>query len=126
MAMEGTPVSEGGAVVREAPGLLVIGAGVIVANWVILGILAGEWNPGALYIALSLLVLASAFGIAGIALGKGTQRAIGLFMGLAALVIVIADLRFNAFPEDALRIIAYVVFIGGCVLMFIGARQLAD
>ncbi len=62
MAMEGTPVSEGGAVVREAPGLLVIGAGVIVANWVILGILAGEWNPGPLYIALSLLVLASSFG----------------------------------------------------------------
>jgi hypothetical protein len=41
----------------NSPGLLVIGAGVIVAGWVLLGILAGEWNPGAIYIVLSLIVL---------------------------------------------------------------------
>jgi hypothetical protein len=110
----------------NSPGLLVIGAGVIVAGWVLLGILAGEWNPGAIYIVLSLIVLLSAYNVAGINVGTGTQRVIGYFMGLAALVIVIADLRFDGFPEDGLRILAYVVFVAGCVLMFIGARALSD
>lgn len=111
---------------KESPGLLVIGAGVIVANWILLGILAGEWNPGPLYIALSLMVLASAYNIGGLSLSRGTNRAIGLFMGLAALVIVVADLRFSGFPEDGMRIVAYIVFIAGSALMFVGARQLAD
>jgi hypothetical protein len=110
----------------SSPGLLVIGAGVIVAGWILLGILAGEWNPGALYISLSLIVLLSAYNVAGISVGAGAQRAIGYFMGLAALVIVIADLRFGAFPDDAMTILAYVVFIAGCVLMFMGARALSD
>ena len=125
MTQEETPAqrvsSSGG-----SPGLLVIGAGLMIANWILLGLLAGEWNPGALYIALALLVLASAYNIGGVSLGPGTNRAIGLFMGLAALVIVVADLRFGSFPEDALRIVAYIVFVASAVLMFIGARQLAD
>jgi hypothetical protein len=66
----------------NSPGLLVIGAGVIVAGWVLLGILAGEWNPGAIYIVLSLIVLLSAYNVAGINVGTGTQRVIGYFMGL--------------------------------------------
>ena len=123
MTEEGTaPVVKG----ASSPGLLVIGAGVIVAGWILLGILAGEWNPGALYIALSLIVLLSAYDVAGIRVGTGAQRAIGYFMGLAALVIVIADLRFDGFPDDAMTILAYVVFVVGCVLMFMGARALAD
>jgi hypothetical protein len=110
----------------NSPGLLVLGAGVIVAGWVLLGILAGEWNPGAICIVLSLIVLLSAYNVAGINVGTGTQRVIGYFMGLAALVIVIADLRFDGFPEDGLRILAYIVFVAGCVLMFVGARTLSD
>lgn len=108
------------------PGLLVIGAGLIVANWIILGLLAGEWNPGAIYIALALMVLLSAFNIGGISVSARTQRAIGIFVGLAALVIVLADLRFDGFPSDALRVVAYLVFVAGAALMFWGARELAD
>lgn len=125
MTEEGTaPVvkSAGG----SSPGLLVIGAGVIVAGWVLLGVLAGEWNPGAIYIVLPLIVLLSAYTVAGIKVGVSTQRAIGYFMGLAALVFVIADLRYDNFPNDAWTIIAYVVFLAGCVLMFMGARVLSD
>ena len=126
MTEEGTPApvvkSSGG----NSPGLLVIGAGVIVAAWVLLGILAGEWNPGTIYVVLSLIVLLSAYNVAGVKVSAGTQRAIGYFMGLAALVIVITDLRYSAFPEDALTIIAYVAFLAGCVLMFMGARALTD
>ena len=125
MTEEGTaPVakSTGG----NSPGLLVIGAGIIVAGWVLLGVLAGEWNPGAIYIVLPLIVLLSAYNVAGIKVGAGTQRAIGYVMGLVALVFVIADLRYDNFPNDAWTTIAYVVFIAGCVLMFIGARSLAD
>ena len=108
------------------PGLLVIGAGLIVANWIILGLLAGEWNPGAIYIALALMVLLSAFNIGGVSVGARTQRAIGIFVGLAALVIVLADLRFDGFPDDALRVVAYLVFVAGAALMFWGARELSD
>jgi hypothetical protein len=125
MTEEGTaPVakSTGG----NSPGLLVIGAGVIVAGWVLLGVLAGEWNPGAIYIVLPLIVVLSAYNVVGIKVGVSTQRAIGYFMGLTALVFVIGDLRYNSFPNDALTIVAYVVFIAGCVLMFMGARSVAD
>lgn len=109
-----------------SPSLLVIGAGVIVADWLLLGLIAGEWNPGALYVALALLVLLSAFNVGGISVGAGTQRAIGLFMGLAAVVIVLADLRFDGFPDDGLRIVAYLGFVVGSLLMLVGARNAAD
>lgn len=125
MTEEGTaPVVEstGG----NSPGLLVIGAGVIVAGWVLLGVLAGEWNPGAIYIVLPLIVLLSAYNVAGIKVGVSTQRAIGYFMGLTALVFVIGDLRYDNFPNDTWTIIAYVAFLAGCVLMFMGARSVAD
>lgn len=108
------------------PGLLVIGAGLIVANWIILGLLAGEWNPGAIYIALAAMVLLSAFNIGGVSVSARTQRAIGIFVGLAALVIVLADLRFDGFPSDAMRVVAYLVFVAGAALMFWGARELSD
>jgi hypothetical protein len=68
----------------------------------------------------------SAYNVVGIKVGVSTQRAIGYFMGLTALVFVIGDLRYNSFPNDALTIVAYVVFIAGCVLMFMGARSVAD
>lgn len=125
MTEEGTPAeakSTGG----SSPGLLAIGAAVIVGGWILLGLIAGEWNPGALYIVLSLIVLLSAYNVAGINVGTGTQRVIGYFMGLAALVIVLSDIRYGGFPDDALTILAYVVFVAGCVLMFMGARALAD
>lgn len=110
----------------NSPGLLVVGAGVIVAGWVLLGVIAGEWNPSAIFVALSLIVLLSAYNVAGVEVGTGTQRVIGYFMGLAAVVIVIADLRYDGFPNDALTILAYVVFVAGSVLMFMGARALSD
>jgi hypothetical protein len=126
MTEEGTPAPVVKSTGGNSPGLLVIGAGVIVAGWVLLGVLAGEWNPGAIYIVLPLIVLLSAYNVAGIKVGAGTQRGIGYFMGLAALVFVISDLRYDNFPNDTWTIIAYVVFLGGCVLMFIGARALTD
>lgn len=113
-------------VVTGSKGLLVIGAGVIVANWLLLGLIAGEWNPGAVYIALALLVLVSAYNIGGVSVSAGAQRAIGLFMGLAAAVIVLADIRFDGFPNDALRVVAYLVFVIGAVMMFLGARGASD
>ncbi|HVR32445.1 MAG TPA: hypothetical protein VMS74_07015 [Acidimicrobiia bacterium] len=113
-------------VVGGSKGLLVIGAGVIVVNWLLLGLIAGEWNPGALYIALALLVLLSAYDIGGVSVSAGAQRAIGLFMGLAAVVIVLGDIRFDGFPNDALRVVAYLVFVIGAVMMFLGARGASD
>jgi hypothetical protein len=126
MTEEGTPAPVVKSTGGNSPGLLVIGAGVIVAGWVLLGVLAGEWNPGAIYIVLPLIVLLSAYTVAGIKVGAGTQRAIGYFMGLTALVFIIGDLRYDNFPNDTWTIIAYVVFLAGCVLMFMGARALAD
>jgi hypothetical protein len=111
---------------KGSPGLLVIGAGLLVANWIVLGLLAGEWNPGAFYIALALMVLLSSYNVGGISLNARTLRAIGLFVGLAALVIVLADLRFDGFPSEGVRWIAYVVFVAGAALMFWGARSLSD
>ncbi len=126
MTQEDKPAMAFEGLAKSSPGMLVIGAGLIVANWVIFGLLAGEWNPGALYIALAILVLASSFNFGGISVSMRTQRAIGFFMGLAATVIVLADLRFDGFPSDALTVVAYAIFIIGAVMMFFGARKLSD
>jgi hypothetical protein len=107
-------------------GLLVIGAGLIFATWVIFGLIAGEWNPGTIYTALALLVLLSAFGIGGLSIGVQTKRVIGWFFGLAALVIILSDIRYDGFPNEAIDWIAYILFVVGAVMMFLGARQLSD
>lgn len=117
----GAPRTAGG-----SPGLLVIGAGVILADWLVLGLIAGEWNPGALYVALALVVVLSAYNVGGISVSAGTQRAIGMFMGLAAVVIVLADLRFDGFPSGGIRVLAYLAFVTGALLMLAGARTAAD
>jgi hypothetical protein len=72
------------------------------------------------------MVLLSVYNIGGISLNARTQRAIGFFMGLAALVIVLANLRYDGFPDEAVRWIAYVVFVAGAASMFWGARSLPD
>lgn len=126
MTEEGTPAEVVRNMGADSPGLLVIGAGVIVAGWVLIGVIAGNWNPHPLYIALSLLVVLSAYNVAGINVGAGVQRAIGYLMGLAALVIIIINLRYGGFPDDAMGILSYIVFVVGSGLMFMGARALSD
>ena len=127
MNQEEGPVTTTGETTKRGPlGLLVIGAGVVMANWLVFGLIAGEWNPGTIYIVLSALVLLSAFGIGGISIGVKTQRLIGWYFGFAALVIILSDLRFDGFPSDAVRVIVYIIFIVGAALMFVGARQLSD
>lgn len=126
MTEEGTPAEVVRSTGADSPGLLVIGAGVIVAGWVLIGVIAGNWNPHPLYIALSLLVVLSAYNVAGINVGAGVQRAIGYLMGLAALVIIIINLRYGGFPDDAMGILSYIVFVVGSGLMFMGARALSD
>jgi len=111
---------------KESLGLLVIGAGLVVGGWVVFSVIAGEWNTNAIYVALALLVLLSSFGIGGISIGVQTQRVIGWFFGLAAVALVLADIRYDGFPNEAMDWIAYFLFTGGAVLMFLGARQLSD
>ncbi|HEX5671169.1 MAG TPA: hypothetical protein VFY46_00440, partial [Acidimicrobiia bacterium] len=75
-----------------------------------------------LYVGLAALVLLSVLGMGGIGVGAGTQRTIGLFMGLALLVDVLNDVRFSGFPDEVLDVLAYLVFVAGAALMFWGAR----
>ncbi len=96
------------------------------ANWVVLGLIAGEWNPSTFYVVLALIVVLSAFGVLGISIGVQTQRIIGWFFGLSALVIILSYIRYDGFPDDASGLIATVIFFVGSLLMFIGARQLSD
>lgn len=126
MSQEDRPVVTASGTTKGSLGLLVIGAGLIVANWVVFGIIAGEWNTFAVYVALALLVLFSAFGIGGISIGLQTQRVIGWFFGFVALAHVLTDLRYDGFPNEAIEWIAYILFTAGAVLMFVGARQLSD
>ncbi|MGF1617880.1 MAG: hypothetical protein ACFCU2_08775 [Acidimicrobiia bacterium] len=126
MSQEESPVVSTGATTKRAPGLLVIGAGLVVATWVVFGLLAGEWNPSQFWIGLALLVLLSGFNVGGISVSARVERAIGLFFGLAALVGLLAIVRYDSFPSDAWGVIAYVLFLIGATLMFIGARGLSD
>lgn len=126
MSQEDRPVVTASGTTKGSLGLLVIGAGLIVGGWVVFSVIAGEWNTGAVYVALALLVLLSAFGIGGISIGLQTQRLIGWFFGLVVVAEVLTDLRYERFPDEAMDWMAYIVFTAGAVVMFVGARQLSD
>ncbi len=103
-------------------GLLMIGAGLIVAGWVLFGLVIGQYAVSAILVALAALVLLSVLGMGGVGVGTGTQRTIGLFIGIVAVVDILNDLRFGTFPDGAVDVLAYLVFIAGAALMFVGAR----
>lgn len=126
MSQEETPAVTTGGATKGSLGLLVIGAGLVVGGWVVFSVIAGEWNTNAIYVALALLVLLSSFGVGGISIGVQTQRVIGWFFGLAAVALVLTDIRYDGFPGEAMDWIAYLLFTGGAILMFLGARQLSD
>lgn len=126
MSQEETPVVATGGAMKGSLGLLVIGAGLIVGGWVVFSVIAGEWNTSPVYVALASLVLLSSFGVGGISLSAQTQRVIGWFFGLVAVAAVLTDIRYEDFPGEAMDWIAYLLFTGGAVLMFLGARQLSD
>jgi hypothetical protein len=115
-------MEQGSSAAKGSGGFLMLGAGLIVAGWILFGLLIGEYAFSAVYIALATLVLVSILGIGGIGLGAGTQRTIGLFMGVAALVLLLSDLRFSGFPDGFMDVLAYLVFMVGAALMFLGAR----
>jgi hypothetical protein len=103
-------------------GLLMIGAALIVAGWILFGLLIGQYAVPSIFVALAALVLLSILGMGGVGVGTGTQRAIGLFIGIAALIEILNDLRFTSFPDGFVDVLAYLVFVVGAALMFWGAR----
>jgi hypothetical protein len=121
---ENQPQPEGSAASKSmgSSGFLMIGAGLIVAGWVLFGLLIGEYAFSAVYVALAVLVLLSVLGMGGFGVGTGTQRTIGLFIGIAALLDIFNDLRFSGFPDGFVDVLAYLVFVAGAALMFVGAR----
>ncbi|MGQ0849227.1 MAG: hypothetical protein ACT4OP_08940 [Actinomycetota bacterium] len=114
--------AESGSTARGSAGFLMIGSALIVAGYVLFGLIIGEYAQSAVYVGLALLVLLSILGIGGISLSPGTQRAAGLFMGIVVLLIVLSDLRFSDFPDGFADVLAYLAFIVGGALMFLGAR----
>lgn len=126
LSQEETPVATTSGTTKKPMGLLAIGAGLVVATWVIFGLLAGEWNPSQFWIGLALLVLLSSFNVAGISIGARAERVIGLFFGLTAVVGLLVIVRFDSFPSDAWGVIAYVLFLIGAGLMFFGSRGISD
>ena len=103
-------------------GFLMIGAALIVAGWILFGLLIGEYAFSAIYVGLAVLVLFSVLGMRGFGVGAGTQRTIGLFIGIAALLDILNDVRFGGFPDGFVDVLAYLVFVVGAALMFLGAR----
>jgi hypothetical protein len=103
-------------------GFLMIGSALIVAGWILFGLLIGEYAFSAVYVGLAVLVLLSVLGMRGFGVGAGTQRTIGLFIGIAALLDILNDIRFDGFPDGFVDVLAYLVFVAGAALMFLGAR----
>jgi hypothetical protein len=103
-------------------GFLMIGSALIVAGWLLFGVIIGEYAVSAVYVILATMVLLSTLAVAGLTVGAGTQRAIGLFMGIALFVTVLNDIRFSGFPDELVDWLAYLVFLAGAAIMFMGAR----
>lgn len=110
---------------QGAAGFLMIGAAIIVAGHLLFGVIIGEFTYGTTNVAVSLLVLMSVLGKGLGVGGTGTQRILGYFLALSGLVALLSDIRFG-FPDGAVDNIANLVFYGGCVLAFLGARALKD
>lgn len=106
-------------------GLLMIGAAVIVAGWLLFGVIMGEFPYSVIYTAIAALTLMSILGVGGIRLGNRTLRLFGYFIGVVGLLLLIEDLRFG-FPDGVVDNIANIVFYIACVMMFVGARGLTD
>ena len=103
-------------------GFLMIGAALIVAGWILFGLLIGEYAYSSIYVGLASLVLLSVLGIPGFGISAGTQRTIGLFIGIAAVLDILTDIRLGGFPDGFVDVLAYLVFVAGAALIFLGAR----
>lgn len=106
---------------RAASGMLMIGALALVGGHVLFGLLLDEYYYGTLIPALALMVLLAVLNVGGFGLSARAQRIIGIFVGLSAAIGFLTDLRSGGFPDGVVDVLAYLVYLGGAALMFVGA-----
>ena len=104
-------------------GMLMVGAAIILAGYVIFSVFMGEFTYSAIYLSLSALVLMSVLDVGGMSLSARTLKLVGSFMGLVAVFLLIGDLRFG-FPSGVADNLANITFYVGAIAMFVGARSL--
>ena len=103
--------------------LLNVGAIAMVLVWIGFTLINGQFDPG-LNTALALLVLAAAFGFAGISLSAGALRFVGYFVGVNALVSLATGLRHGVLPTGT-PLVGYVFYLIAAATMFAGAVMMS-
>ncbi|HKX74856.1 MAG TPA: hypothetical protein VJR05_05640 [Acidimicrobiia bacterium] len=106
---------------KASSGLLMIGAVALVGGHILFGLLLDEYYYGTLIPALALMTLLAILNVGGFGLSPRAQRTIGIFVGLAAAIGFLTDLRSGGFPDGFVDVLAYLVFLAGSALMFVGA-----
>lgn len=103
--------------------MFVLGAAVVVAGYVLFGLIIGEFGPGVTNLTLASLGLIAWWNKSGNwpVPYATVVRVLGLTMGIILVISVLQDLRFG-FPDGAVDNIANLVFYGGYALMFLGGR----
>lgn len=126
MASENQPAETSGASIGGGDtGVLMIGAAIVIAAWLIFDVIMGEFGYVGTYTAVAALALMSILGVGGLKLSNRTLKLLGWFMGLVGVFALIDDLRYG-FPDGAADNIANIVFYIGFFVMWVGARGLKD
>jgi hypothetical protein len=122
-AAQPAPVPAKSLSIAGSEGIFVIGAAVVVAAYVLFGLIIGEFGPGVTNLTLATLALVAFWRKSGDWPIPYTAvvRAIGLTMGIILVISLLQDLRFG-FPDGAVDNIANLVFYAGYLLMFLGGR----
>ena len=109
--------------------LVWIGAGLVLASWIVFEIIVGEYfvsNVG-LVLAASLVVLPrlAPRAVGAIAPLASFTKVVGYALAFSGVIELLDDLRFEAL-EDFASILGGLVAYAGYVLAFIGARNIKD
>jgi hypothetical protein len=109
--------------VSGSEGLFVLGAAIVIAGYVLFGLIMGEFSPENAKLVLASLGLIAWWTKSGNwpVPYATVVRVIGLAMGIFLVIGLLEDLRFG-FPDGAVDNIANLVFYGGYALMFLGSR----
>ena len=107
--------------------LVMWGALVVLASWIIFDVISDEYGVSSLAVALALIIVAipriDKEAITGVASMEAFSKAAGYGLAVAGVVELVADIDANIFDAGGSTIIGAIVAYAGYALAFLGARK---
>ncbi|MGI9607873.1 MAG: hypothetical protein ACR2P0_17225 [Acidimicrobiales bacterium] len=109
----------------------VLGAVIVLADWLLFDLLIDDYGMGSLPFALAVLIVGAAYfhhrrsGDDPVPYGSLLFAAAGI-LGLLGVVDVIEEVRNDIFDRDATTVVGALIYYGGAILSGVGALQLKN